>query len=327
MSMHAGEQARVGQLLHRLAAGAGGVEHQAVVVVARARLATACTQGVVTPNMVSADGRLGRRRRERPRAWAIMPASAWAALASTRSGDAVDARHVGDRVHHADVATGRHRASRRREATVDTITLGTPIGRRRMAGGGQRGAARAAGRDDAAEVAARRATKRSKASAIAATARPRSPVNTARSPSGMVARHLARMHAGGRRLARGRQVDRHGAQAELLQAVAQEERARGPWCRRCRRHRRRAPLLAATGNSNTLPLGARRERGRAALAGRALSRGRRARRAAALATHGVDDVGHRRCGSAAFQRVKPRTVRAPGGRSEAAPSPSARRTV
>ena len=40
---------------------------------------------------------------------------------------------------------------------------------------------------------------------------------------GMVARHLARVHAGRRRLARGREVHRDHAQAELLQALAQVE--------------------------------------------------------------------------------------------------------
>ena len=55
------------------------------------------------------------------------------------------------------------------------------------------------------------------------TALPRSPVKTAASPPRMVARHLARVHAGRRRLARGGQVHRDDAQAQLVEALAQEE--------------------------------------------------------------------------------------------------------
>ena len=86
----AGEQARIHELLHRLAADAGGVEHEAVVVAPRAPCVTACTHGVVTPNIVRPMAGLVT-------AWlgggcAIMPASACAAFASTCSLDAVDAR-------------------------------------------------------------------------------------------------------------------------------------------------------------------------------------------------------------------------------------------
>jgi hypothetical protein len=48
---HALHLAAVDQLFHRLPADAGGVEHQAIVVVVQ-RAVTCCTQGVVTPNMV-----------------------------------------------------------------------------------------------------------------------------------------------------------------------------------------------------------------------------------------------------------------------------------
>jgi hypothetical protein len=57
------------------------VEDQAVVVVLQ-RLVTACTQGVVTPNMVRPSA---GRWPSTGGGWAIMPASACAALASTFS--------------------------------------------------------------------------------------------------------------------------------------------------------------------------------------------------------------------------------------------------
>ncbi len=81
---------------------------------------------------------------------------------------------------------------------------------------------RAAGRRCRPPRSLRVATKRAKASAIAVTALPRSPLKTAAFAVGMVARHLARMHRCGRRLARGREVDGDDAQAELFEALAQE---------------------------------------------------------------------------------------------------------
>ena len=63
------------------------------------------------------------------------------------------------------------------------MTLGTPMGRRRIAG-----VASAVPPEPPAEMSPptsrRRAMKCSKATAISATAEPRSPVNTARSPRG-----------------------------------------------------------------------------------------------------------------------------------------------
>ena len=133
--------------------------------------------------------------------------------------DAVDALHVGDGVHHADVARPdvgpRVAAGHRRHHDLGHAHRQGPHGR-----GGECGAARAAGRDQAAQVAPREHValeggghRADGAAAVAA--------EHARFPLRVVARHLARRHAGGGRLAGGREVHRHHAQAELLQAQPQ----------------------------------------------------------------------------------------------------------
>src|SRR5689334_19779475 len=100
------------------------------------------------------------------------------------------------------------------------MTFGTPTGSAHPAGG-ERGAARAAGADQPADVAARLHEVRERerhrghrAAAIAAEDRGLA--------VGMVTRNLARMHARRRRLARGREVDGDDAQAAALELLAQE---------------------------------------------------------------------------------------------------------
>ena len=212
---------------------------------------------------------------------------------------------------------------------VETITLGTPTGSARMPLRRQRGAARAAGRDQAAEVAPRlrRSARRRAPSRV--TALPRSPLKTARLAVGMVARDLARMDRRGRRLARGREVDRDDAQAELLEALAQEEQLaalgvegagdiggaaarsrrpgsrstcaggrRGRLGRRCRvtAHRAPTPRLAS----------ASRGRGGAA---RAMSRDRRRRAAGVPAVEAAHAcAARRRRATARRRRARARTV-------------------
>ena len=85
---NAGEQAGIAERLHRAAAGAGGVEHQAVELALEVRAAppgrrassrrtwSARPPGALAPAALLPPA-LGR--------WAIMPASAWAALARTVS--------------------------------------------------------------------------------------------------------------------------------------------------------------------------------------------------------------------------------------------------
>jgi hypothetical protein len=65
--------------------------------------------------------------------------------------------------------------------------------------------------------------KCSKASAIALTALPRSPLKTALFAARVVARHFARVDAGRRRLPGCREVDGDDAQAELFEALADEQ--------------------------------------------------------------------------------------------------------
>ena len=120
----------------------------------------------------------------------------------------------------------------------------------------------------------------------------------------VVARHLARVHAGRRRLARGREVDRDHAQAELFQALAQEEQL--------------AALgvegagdvggAPAAGGDREVEAPAARRRGRAAAARCAApARRRRAR-----------DVGHRRGGAAGVPA---------GEAAHACPAPGRRATA
>jgi hypothetical protein len=87
------------------------------------RPATACTQGVVTPNMVRPIA--GRAVAATGRRWATMPAKRMRAVGQHCARDAVEPGDVGDRVHHRDV--GRPDIGLTSpEATVETISLGTP---------------------------------------------------------------------------------------------------------------------------------------------------------------------------------------------------------
>ena len=111
-----------------------------------------------------------------------MPASACAAFASTRS----EMRLMPDTSvteYIMQMSDGPTYGRTSPDATVDTITFGTPIGSRRIAC-----VASAVPPEPPAETrpprSRRRATKCSNAIAISVTAVPRSPVNTARSPRG-----------------------------------------------------------------------------------------------------------------------------------------------
>ena len=135
-------------------------------------------------------------------------------------GDAVDARHVGHRIHHADVGRpdiGLHVA----RGDGRYHHLGNADRQPAHCHGRQRRAARAAGRDQAAEVAPRHDEAlegdghlRHGRTAVAGEHRPLA--------VGMMARNLARRHRRRRRRTRRRQIDGHRAQAELLQAIAQK---------------------------------------------------------------------------------------------------------
>ncbi len=136
--------------------------------------------------------------------------------------DAVDALHVGDRVHHADVARAdvgpRVAAGHRRDHHLRAADRQRAHALRR-----HRRAAGSARADDAAEVAARddvalerERHRRGRGAAVVAEYR--------RFALRMVARDLARVHARGRGLARGREIDRDDAQAETIQALAHEEK-------------------------------------------------------------------------------------------------------
>jgi hypothetical protein len=175
-----------------------------------------------------------------------------------------------------------------------------------------RGAARAAGRDDAAEVAPglqeRLERERHRGGRGATVA-----VEDCRFSARVVACHFARVHAGGRGLARGRQIDRDHAQAQPVEALAQEEQ------------------LAAFGVEGAGDVrGAKRCSRRPGSRTPAVPGSQAARRA----LRWVRSPGAVRAMSAAgelvppaFQRVKPRTVLGAMSASVGAPSPWARRTV
>ena len=150
-----------------------------------------------------------------------MPASAWAALASTRSEmRLMPATSVTEYI--MQMSEGPTYGFTSPEATVETMTLGTPIGRPRMAR-----VASAVPPEPPAEMrpprsrrprhelleghrhlADRGATVAGEDRALALRVMPRD---------------LSRMDHRGRRLAGGRQIHGDRAQAELVQAVPQEE--------------------------------------------------------------------------------------------------------
>ncbi len=156
------------------------------------------------------------------------------------------------------------------------------------------------------------ARKASKASAIAAVGAAPVVAEHRRLALRMMARHLARMHAGGRGLAGGRQVDRDHAQAQLLEALAQEGQLAALGVEGARDIGR----AFAAGRDRELEHA--RRRGTPAAAGGGFRRAARTRRTMSATGAAVPP---------AFQRVKPRTVLGARSSSDGAPSPWARRTV
>ncbi len=190
-----------------------------------------------------------------------MPASAWAALASTRSEIAVDAGHVGHRVHHADVGradVGLHVA--RRDGRHHH--LGHADRQPRIAGVASAVPPEPPAEIEAAEIAPRHDEALEGHRHLASPPCRGRPVNTARSPLGMMARHLARTAPiAGDGSPEVDEIHRDRAQPELLQAVAQEAQ------------------LAPLGVERAGDVGGAAERGRHRAARRRAPRGRSARRA------------------------------------------------
>ena len=148
--------------------------------VARAmRSTTALTQGVVTPNIVRPTaGRSIAAGIE----WDTIPASAWAALPSTCLDIRLRPATSVTECHMAMSAAPTYGATSP-DATVETINLPTPTGRARIA------AAMTAVPPDppspsTARTSSRDVRKRCSPTAIASSALPRSPVNTAEAPPG-----------------------------------------------------------------------------------------------------------------------------------------------
>ena len=107
------------------------------------------------------------------------------------------------------------RRRRCREATVDTISFGTPTGRARIAG-----VTSAVPPDPPSPISpatsSRARQNRSNATAIAATDRPRSLVNTAAAPSGWCAATSRAGTSAAAALALGPEIDQHGRHARGL---------------------------------------------------------------------------------------------------------------
>ena len=161
---------------------------------------------------------------------------------------------------------------------VETITFGHADRQRAHRRRGERGAARAAGGDEAAEVAPRahealegQRHRGDGAAAVAAEHR-----RFAAAGGGAPPRAGARWPA--RACREVDEVDRDHAQAELLQALAQEEQLARPWCRRCRRRRRRGRCWRRPGSRSTWPAAA-------AAAAAAASAAARAGAARAMSAH------------------------------------------
>ena len=238
-------------------------------------------------------------------------------------GNAVDARHVGHRIHHHDVGRadiGLHVA----RGDGRHHDLGHADRQAAHGGGGQRGAARAAGRDQPADVApfldevgeGHRHLRHGRAAVVG---------EDGALALGMVPRHLARMRPWPTTACprwRGRPSRCAGRASPGSRAG---RAARGPWCRRCRRHRRRAARSSTPGIRAPCP----RRPTRTSAAELALKEGsasplspRPSISASRGPTAGRSTTGRSTSGawgSAAFQRVKPRTARA----SAAAGSPGA----
>ena len=142
-SMTPGEQAGIDELLHRLPAGAGGVEDEAIeFLLQRAGDQLHARRGDAEHG--EADGGLGLGATGL-RAWRDHAGQRMGGVGEHLLGDAVDARDVGHRVHHADVGGADvilHIArGDGRDHHLGQADRQAPHGRR-----GQRGAAGAAGR-------------------------------------------------------------------------------------------------------------------------------------------------------------------------------------
>ena len=146
MSSTAGDQAGVDELLHRLPAGAGGVEDERVVAVARApRRAGDERRGDAEHRQP--DARAGLRRWPAP-GGPTMPGEGVGGVAEHLSRDAVEPGDVGDRVHHRDVGGADVRRDvARRDRRHHHLRHADGQGPHRR--GDQRGAAGSADADDA----------------------------------------------------------------------------------------------------------------------------------------------------------------------------------
>src|SRR5690606_18565731 len=144
----AGEVTVVGEFLHRGAAGAGGVEDEAVVGVGQP-VADGVDAGRGDPEHREPGGGPGIARRDRV---GTRAGEGVGGVAEYLTRDAVEARDVGDRVQHRDVAgtdVGGDVARGHRRHHDLRYADGQCLQR----GGDQRGAAGAAQADDAVEVA------------------------------------------------------------------------------------------------------------------------------------------------------------------------------
>jgi hypothetical protein len=166
---------------HRLPADAGGVEHQAVIVALQPRR-DLLHAGRGDAEHGQADGRLARRGAVRRAAPCTMPAMACAALPSTSSVIALSPCTSATECIIV-MSDGPTYLLHLAEATVETISLGTPTGSARIAG-----ATMAVPPEPPADMMPAmpscRAIQRSKASVMPATEWPRSPVNTPAAPRG-----------------------------------------------------------------------------------------------------------------------------------------------
>ena len=143
------DHSRVDQLLHRLPAGTGGVEHQ--------RIEPSGEFGGEARHQGCGDTE--HRQSDR---WEVVPAGRYrvgdhaghrvGGIAEHLPRDAVEAGDVGDRVHHGDVGGADVRSDVRR-CHGRHHQLGDPDGERPHGGGDERGAPRSARADDAGELA------------------------------------------------------------------------------------------------------------------------------------------------------------------------------
>ncbi len=214
----AGEEARVGELFHRATADAGGVEDEAVVGVLET-LGHRLDAGRRDAEHRQADRGLGVGRGGH--GVGDHAGQGVCGIGQDLLADPVDPLDVGDRIHHADVAradVGPGVAARHGR----DHHLGHAHGEGAHALRCQRRAARAAGGDQATEVAPGldegfegERHRRHRIAAVAA--------EDGRFALRMMARHLARMDACRRGLAGGREIDGDDPQPKPLEALAQEE--------------------------------------------------------------------------------------------------------